>query len=86
MTKIKTLKLDYWTEIMIDISNHNNSIISQIQHRTKYTYSYIVNILQILEKKHYIIKKAKGRTQIIEMTAKGYQIVKTITELKEQMK
>lgn len=86
MTKIKELKLDLWTNILIDISNHNNTIIAQIQLRTQYTYGYIVNILHILEKKHYIIKKAKGRTQQIEMTAKGYDITKTIIKLKEQMK
>lgn len=86
MTNIKELKLDLWVNILTDISRHNNTIIRDIQQRTKYTYSYIVNILHILEKKHYVIKKARGRTQQIEMTAKGYKITKTIEELREQMK
>lgn len=83
---ITKLSQDKWTEILIDIYNHEETIGNAISQRTKYTYAFVTQILEVFDKTKIINRRTDGRMRIITLTPKGVELAKHIIEVKRLIK
>jgi predicted transcriptional regulator len=86
MMKMKTLRLDSWTDIIKDLYNHDDTTLGKILDRTKLSFAYTINVIQILERDKMLLRKSEGRVKYINLTPKGKRLAERVMLVKDAMR
>ena len=76
------LKLDRWTEILLDIDDNPNTIISGVQQRTRCMYAHVLDVIKLLKDQKLVTAKEEGRTTELLVTKTGQTVAYNLRSIK----
>jgi predicted transcriptional regulator len=80
---MKSLQIDKWSIILLDINKNYKTIITDIYRRTNITPSHIIEVIELLIKSELVTRETVGRTTQLKTTTKGMKVCTHLIEIKK---